>query len=261
MNCHRKTKREFLSVQQPGRRDWKVDMNDTLNVDPAELKKFDELASRWWDPEGEFKPLHRMNPVRLAYLQDRVNLAGKRCLDIGCGGGLLTEAMARAGADVTGIDLATAPLDVARMHLEESGLHSIRYIDTSAEALTESEPASFDVITCMEVLEHVPDPAQLVAACRRLAKPGAQVFFSTINRNPKAFLLAIVAAEYILGLLPRGTHEYARLIKPSELNRWSLTAGLQFRDLTGLHFNPLNDSFSLTDNVDVNYLIHFAAPE
>jgi len=248
-------------VQQPGRRDWKVDMNDTLNVDPAELKKFDELASRWWDPEGESKPLHRMNPVRLAYLQDRVNLAGKRCLDIGCGGGLLTEAMARAGADVTGIDLATAPLSVARMHLEESGLHSIRYIDTSAEALAESEPASFDVITCMEVLEHVPDPAQLVAACRRLAKPGAQVFFSTINRNPKAFLLAIVAAEYILGLLPRGTHEYARLIKPSELNRWSLTAGLQFRDLTELHFNPLNDSFSLTDNVDVNYLIHFAAPE
>ncbi len=248
-------------MQQPGRRDWKVDMNDTLNVDPAELKKFDELASRWWDLEGESKPLHRMNPVRLAYLQDRVNLAGKRCLDIGCGGGLLTEAMARAGADVTGIDLATAPLSVARMHLEESGLHSIRYIDTSAEALAESEPASFDVITCMEVLEHVPDPAQLVAACRRLAKPGAQVFFSTINRNPKAFLLAIVAAEYILGLLPRGTHEYARLIKPSELNRWSLTAGLQFRDLTGLHFNPLNDSFSLTDNVDVNYLIHFAAPE
>ncbi|MEE9511236.1 MAG: bifunctional 2-polyprenyl-6-hydroxyphenol methylase/3-demethylubiquinol 3-O-methyltransferase UbiG, partial [Gammaproteobacteria bacterium] len=179
----------------------------------------------------------------------------------GCGGGLLTEAMARAGADVTGIDLATAPLSVARMHLEESGLHSIRYIDTSADALAESEPASFDVITCMEVLEHVPDPAQLVADCRRLARPGAQVFFSTINRNPKAFLLAIVAAEYILGLLPRGTHEYARLIKPSELNRWSLTAGLQFRDLTGLHFNPLNNSFSLTDNVDVNYLIHFAAPE
>jgi 2-polyprenyl-6-hydroxyphenyl methylase/3-demethylubiquinone-9 3-methyltransferase len=237
-----------------------VEMSETLNVDPAELKKFDELASRWWDPEGEFKPLHRMNPVRLAYLQDRTELAGKRCLDIGCGGGLLTEGMARAGADVTGIDLAAGPLGVARMHLKESGLQSVRYIETSADTLAESEPSSFDVVTCMEVLEHVPDPARLVADCRRLARPGAHVFFSTINRNPKAFLLAIVAAEYILGLLPRGTHEYARLIKPSELNRWSLTAGLQFHNLTGLRFNPLNDSFSLTDNVDVNYLMHFAAP-
>ncbi len=237
-----------------------VEMSETLNVDPAELKKFDELASRWWDPEGEFKPLHRMNPVRLAYLQDRTELAGKRCLDIGCGGGLLTEGMARAGADVTGIDLAAGPLGVARMHLKESGLQSVRYIETSADTLAESEPSSFDVVTCMEVLEHVPDPARLVADCQRLARPGAQVFFSTINRNQKAFLLAIVAAEYILGLLPRGTHEYARLIKPSELNRWSLTAGLQFHNLTGLRFNPLNDSFSLTDNVDVNYLMHFAAP-
>ena len=248
-------------------------MSQAASVDPVEVDRFAQIATQWWDDDGPMAPLHRLNPTRLRYSRDRLcthfgldgdgprPLSGLSLLDVGCGGGLLTEAMARAGADVTGIDLATAPLSVARMHLEESGLHSIRYIDTSAEALAESEPASFDVITCMEVLEHVPDPAQLVAACRRLAKPGAQVFFSTINRNPKAFLLAIVAAEYILGLLPRGTHEYARLIKPSELNRWSLTAGLQFRDLTGLHFNPLNDSFSLTDNVDVNYLIHFAAPE
>ena len=236
-------------------------MNNGLNVDPAELKKFDELANRWWDPEGEFKPLHRMNPVRLAYVENQAGLAGKRCLDVGCGGGLLSEGMARAGADVTGIDLAAAALSVARLHLKESGLQSVRYIETSADTLAESEPSSFDLITCMEVLEHVPDPQQLVADCQRLARPGAHVFFSTINRNTKAFVLAIVAAEYVLGLLPRGTHEYARLIKPSELNRWALEAGLQFRDLTGLHFNPLNNSFSLIDNVDVNYMMHFAAPK
>lgn len=233
---------------------------ETLNYDPAELKKFGDLASRWWDPEGEFKPLHRMNPVRLSYLDQQAQLQGKRCLDVGCGGGLLSEGMARAGADVTGIDLVDALLSVARLHLKESGLKTVRYLEISADRLGETEFASYDIVTCLEVLEHVPDPSQLVADCSRLACPGGHVFFSTINRNPKAFLLAIVAAEYIMGLLPKGTHEYARLIKPSELNRWALSAGMELRDLRGLNFNPLNNSFSLSDNVDVNYLAHYTVP-
>ncbi|MDP6616071.1 MAG: bifunctional 2-polyprenyl-6-hydroxyphenol methylase/3-demethylubiquinol 3-O-methyltransferase UbiG [Gammaproteobacteria bacterium] len=231
------------------------------NVDPAEVRKFDDLASRWWDPEGEFKPLHRLNPVRLGYVAERAVISGKRCLDIGCGGGLLTEGLAELGADVTGIDMAGGPLAVARMHQEISGLESIRYLESTAEQLTADETGLYDTVTCMEVLEHVPDPAGLVAACRQLVKPGGNVFFSTINRNPKSFLMAIVGAEYIMGMLPKGTHDYARFIKPSELRRWAVQAGLQFRDLSGMTHSPFNGDFKLSDDVDVNYLMHFSAPE
>jgi len=228
------------------------------NADPAELGKFDDIASRWWDPSGEFRPLHLLNPLRADYIAGRTTLKGRNCLDIGCGGGLLSETLAKAGAEVTGIDLAGAPLDVARLHLEESGLTGmIDYRQISAEALADESPASFDVISCLEVLEHVPDPARLVAACARLTKPGADLFFSTINRNPKAFALGIVAAEYLLGLVPRGTHHYEKLIRPSELDQWGRAAGLILNDLTGIHYNPLTQAFSLSDNVDVNYLAHF----
>jgi len=233
----------------------------TQNVDPLELQKFDELASRWWDPEGEFKPLHKINPVRLDYVAQRAELKGRRVLDVGCGGGILTEGLATRGADATGIDMAPGPLAVARMHLQKSDLDSIRYLENSAEGLAHDEPASFDVVTCMEVIEHVPDPTSLVKACAQLVKPGGDVFLSTLNRNLKAFLMAIVGAEYLLGMLPRGTHDYERFIKPSELRRWGLDAGLEFRDLGGLQYNPLAGNFTLGDDVDVNYLMHFSAPE
>lgn len=231
------------------------------NVDPEELRKFDELASRWWDPEGEFKPLHRLNPVRLGYVAERATLDGSRCLDIGCGGGLLTEGLAELGAEVTGIDMAAGPLTVARMHQEISGLESIRYLESTAEELAEDEAGLYDTVTCMEVLEHVPDPAGLVTACRQLVKPGGNVFFSTINRNPKSFLMAIIGAEYVMGMLPKGTHEYARFIKPSELRRWAMQAGLEFRGLCGMTHSPFSGEFSLSDDVDVNYLMYFSAPE
>lgn len=233
----------------------------TRNVDPLELQKFDELASRWWDPEGEFKPLHKINPVRIEYVAQRATLTEQRVLDVGCGGGLLTEGLAARGADVTGIDMAPGALAVARMHLQKSGLESVRYLESSAESLAEVEPAGFDVVTCMEVIEHVPDPASLVDACARLAKPGGEVFFSTLNRNPKAFLMAIVGAEYLMRLLPKGTHDYERFIKPSELRRWGVTAGLRFRDVAGIIYSPLTTNFSLGDDVDVNYLMHFSVPE
>jgi 2-polyprenyl-6-hydroxyphenyl methylase/3-demethylubiquinone-9 3-methyltransferase len=225
------------------------------NVDPKELAKFSELAHRWWDPAGEFRPLHQINPLRLAWIEGRVRLPGKRVLDVGCGGGVLAEAMARAGARVTGIDLAEKPLRVAEIHRLESGL-AVEYELVSPEALAEREPGRYDVVTCMEVLEHVPDPASTVRACAQLARPGGDVFFATLNRNPKSYLLAIIGAEYVLGLLPRGTHDYAKFIKPSELARWSRDAGLDVAHLVGMTYNPFTQVYALGRDTDVNYIVH-----
>jgi 2-polyprenyl-6-hydroxyphenyl methylase/3-demethylubiquinone-9 3-methyltransferase len=225
------------------------------NVDPEEIAKFESLAARWWDPHSEFKPLHDINPLRLNYINDRVGLKDKTVLDIGCGGGILTESMAAHGATVTGIDLGDAPLAVAKLHLKESG-QKVEYRKISAEDMAHEKPESFDVVTCMEMLEHVPEPASTVAACARLVKPGGQVFFSTINRNPKAWLFAIVGAEYVLNLLPKGTHEYMKFIKPSELERWARHAGLTMRELIGMHYNPLTRQYRLGRGVDVNYIAY-----
>jgi 2-polyprenyl-6-hydroxyphenyl methylase/3-demethylubiquinone-9 3-methyltransferase len=225
------------------------------NFDPAELAKFSALAHRWWDPTSEFRPLHEINPLRLAHIERMAQgLAGKRVLDVGCGGGILAEAMARAGAKVTGIDLADKPLKVAMLHKLESGCE-VDYRLVSAEALAAEAPESFDLVTCMEMLEHVPEPASVVRACARLARPGGWVFFSTINRNPKSFLFAIVGAEYVLKLLPRGTHEYARFIRPSELAAHCRAAGLSVMDITGMTYNPLTKVYALGRDVDVNYLV------
>ena len=232
----------------------------TSNVDPAEIAKFEQLASRWWDPGSEFKPLHDINPLRLDFIDARARLAGKTVLDVGCGGGILTESMAARGARVTGIDLGEAPLAVAQLHLKESGLH-VDYRRVSAESLAAERPASFDIVTCLEMIEHVPDPATSVRACATLVKPGGHVFFSTINRNPKSWLFAIVGAEYVLNLLPRGTHDYLKFIKPSELERWSRAAGLTLRELTGMHYNPLTKHYRLGPGVDVNYLAWLSRPE
>ena len=229
------------------------------NVDPAEIQRFGMLAHRWWDPDGESRPLHDLNPVRLAYVRDRVRLAGARALDVGCGGGLLSEALAREGAIVTGIDLSPDVLAVARMHLHESGLE-VDYRDTSAEALAAEAPGRFDVVTCMEVLEHVPDPASMLAACAALLKPGGMLFASTLNRTGKAFALAIVGAEYVLGLLPRGTHDYAKFIRPSELSRMLREAGMEVADVRGLSFSPLTRRASLTSDCSINYLLHATRP-
>ena len=239
-------------------------MNDPLqsaaprgreNVDPAELAKFSALAHRWWDPTSEFRPLHEINPLRLAHIDKLAGgLAGKRALDVGCGGGILAEAMAAKGAQVTGIDLAEKPIKVAMLHAMETN-SSVQYRVVSAESMADEAPGSFDVVTCMEMLEHVPDPASTVAACAKLAKPGGWVFFSTINRNPKSFLFAIVGAEYVLHLLPRGTHEYARFIRPSELVTHCRNAGLEMADLTGMTYNPLTKVYALGRDVDVNYLV------
>ena len=222
------------------------------NADPAELAKFGALAHRWWDPQGEFRPLHQLNPLRLAWIDGLAPLAGKRVLDVGCGGGILSEAMARLGASVTGIDLSEKPLRVAELHLLESGL-SVSYERISAEDLSKTQAETFDVVTCMELLEHVPDPASSVAACARLARPGGRVFFSTINRNPKAYLFAVIGAEYLLRMLPRGTHDYARFIKPSELARWCRETGLRTVELKGMTYNPLTDAYGLGEDCDVNY--------
>ncbi len=226
-----------------------------INADPAELQKFSELAHRWWDPASEFKPLHDINPLRLGWINGKADLLDKTVLDVGCGGGILTESMACAGAKVTGIDLSEKALSVARLHLFESG-HSVDYRLISAEDLAAEMPAHFDVVTCMEMLEHVPDPASTIAACAHLVKPGGHVFFSTLNRNLKAYVQAIIGAEYVLKMLPRGTHEYAKFIKPSELSRHCRNAGLDTHELIGLSYNPLSRVYSLGRNTDVNYPLH-----
>jgi 2-polyprenyl-6-hydroxyphenyl methylase/3-demethylubiquinone-9 3-methyltransferase len=230
-------------------------MPNTANVDHAEVGKFEQLASRWWDRHSEFKPLHDINPLRLGYIDGIAGLSGKRVLDVGCGGGILSESMAAMGAEVTGIDMGEAPLEVARLHLLESGLE-VDYQRIPAEALADSAPGSFDVVTCMEMLEHVPDPSSVIRACHTLVKPGGHVFFSTINRNPKAYLFAIVGAEYVLKLLPRGTHDYAKFIRPSELATWAREAGLEIQDICGMTYNPLSQTYRLDEaDVSVNYLM------
>ena len=228
---------------------------ENANVDPGELAKFSALAHRWWDPTSEFRPLHEINPLRLAHIERIAGgLSGKRIVDVGCGGGILAEAMAAKGAQVTGIDLADKPLKVAMLHRMESG-STVDYRLVSAEALAEEKPGAYDIVTCMEMLEHVPDPPSTVRACARLARPGGMVFFSTLNRNAKSFLLAIVGAEYVLNLLPRGTHEYARFIRPSELAAHCRAAGLEMADLTGMTYNPLSRIYALGRDVDVNYIM------
>jgi len=229
-------------------------MSDTVNTDPAELAKFSELAHRWWDPDSEFRPLHQINPLRLDWINGFSQLNGKRVLDVGCGGGILADSMARKGADVLGIDLASKALRVAQLHALEAGTPNIRYQEISVEALAQEQPAGFDVVTCMEMLEHVPDPASVVRACSQLVKPGGWVFFSTINRNAKAFMLAIVGAEYVLNMLPRGTHEYAKMIRPSELAASCRSAQLDVLHTKGLEYNPLTKRYWLSEDTSVNYL-------
>ena len=226
-----------------------------LNADQNELDKFSQLAHRWWDPNSEFKPLHDINPLRLAWIDSHAGISGKTILDVGCGGGILSESMAQRGATVTGIDLSDKALGVAKLHLLESG-NKVDYQKSSAEEFADLAPGCYDVVTCMEMLEHVPNPASIVSACSVLVKPGGHVFFSTINRNAKAYLLAVVGAEYILKMLPKGTHDYAKFIKPSELSRWAKSALLEPDELIGMTFNPLNQRYSLGHDTDVNYLLH-----
>jgi 2-polyprenyl-6-hydroxyphenyl methylase/3-demethylubiquinone-9 3-methyltransferase len=230
------------------------------NVDPQELAKFSELAHRWWDTESEFRPLHQINPLRLDWIDRHAKLQGARVLDVGCGGGILADAMARSGAKVMGIDLATKPLKVAQLHALEAGTENVDYREVAAEALATEAPGSFDTVTCMEMLEHVPDPSAIVRACATLARPGGWVFFSTINRNAKAFLFAIIGAEHVLQLLPKGTHEYARFIRPSELARWCRDAGLELADTRGIGYNPIMKRYRLSDDPSVNYLIACRKP-
>ncbi len=232
----------------------------TQNVDPAEIEKFSELASRWWDPDSEFRPLHQINPLRLAYIEQQGKVAGKKVIDVGCGGGILAEAMAIKGADVTGIDLGEKALTVAKLHALDSE-QEIDYQLISAEEMAAAHAGEYDVVTCLEMLEHVPDPASIVSACAKMVKPGGRVYFSTLNRNPKAFAMAVVGAEYVLKLLPRGTHQYEKFIKPSELNAWVEHAGLKMHELIGLHYNPLFKSYKLAPGIDVNYLAYCTRPE
>jgi 2-polyprenyl-6-hydroxyphenyl methylase/3-demethylubiquinone-9 3-methyltransferase len=234
---------------------------NTINVDPAELAKFSELAHRWWDVNSEFRPLHQINPLRLDWIQTLAPLKGKQVLDVGCGGGILSDAMARAGAHVTGIDLATKSLKVAQLHALETQTPNVVYREVSAEALAADKPASFDVVTCMEMLEHVPDPESVVKACATLVKPGGWVFFSTLNRNPKSFLFAIVGAEYILNLLPKGTHEFAKFIRPSELAQACRQAGLDWHSQRGLQYNPLTRRYWLNADTSVNYMVACRKPQ
>lgn len=228
----------------------------SLNIDHSEIAKFEELASRWWDTQGEFKPLHDINPLRLHYIDERVNLNGKRILDVGCGGGILSESMAKCGASVTAIDMGKAPLSVARLHALESELE-IDYRQITVEELAEEMPGTFDAVTCMEMMEHVPDPSSVIKACKTLVKPGGSVFFSTINRNPKSYLFAIVGAEYVLNMLPKGTHDYAKFIKPSELDEWAREHELELRNIIGMTYNPLTRTYKLGRDVDVNYMVHY----
>lgn len=235
-------------------------MTTTLNADPAELAKFSDLAHRWWDMDGEFRPLHQINPLRLEWINSLCPLNGQRVLDVGCGGGILTDAMARSGAMVTGIDLATKPLRVAQLHALETQTPNVQFREVSVEALAQEQPASFDAVTCMEMLEHVPDPASVVQACAALVKPGGWVFFSTLNRSPKSFLFAIVGAEYLLNLLPRGTHEYAKMIRPSELASYCRSSELDLRHTRGMEYNPLTRRYWLSDDTSVNYLFATQKP-
>ncbi|WP_372656699.1 bifunctional 2-polyprenyl-6-hydroxyphenol methylase/3-demethylubiquinol 3-O-methyltransferase UbiG [Hydrogenophaga sp.] len=235
-------------------------MNAHVNADPAELAKFSDLAHRWWDPESEFRPLHQINPLRLDWIDSLCGLAGKNVLDVGCGGGILADSMARKGATVTGIDLSVKALKVAQLHALEAGTENVSYREVSAEALAQEQPAAFDVVTCMEMLEHVPDPASVVRACARMAKPGGWVFFSTINRNTKSFLFAVIGAEYLLQMLPKGTHEYAKMIRPSELAAYCREAELQLDQTRGLEYNPLTSRYWLSQDTSVNYLFATRKP-
>ncbi len=225
-----------------------------LNADPAELEKFGELAHRWWDANSEFKPLHDINPLRLGWIDRCTHLRGKQVLDVGCGGGLLSEGMARLGASVTGIDLSEKPLGVARLHLLESGVQ-VDYRKIAVEALAEEMPGHFDVVTCLEMLEHVPNPSSVITACAKLVKPGGQVFFSTLNRNPKAYLFAVIGAEYVLNMLPKGTHDFTKFIKPSELARWAKMGHLEPEELIGMSYNPISKEYALGRDTSVNYLM------
>ena len=229
-------------------------MNSNVNADPAELAKFSDLAHRWWDPESEFRPLHQINPLRLEWIDRLAGLAGKRVIDIGCGGGILSDSMARKGALVTGIDLSAKALRVAQLHALEAGTANVSYEEISAEAMAQEHPGEFDVVTCMEMLEHVPDPGSVVRACSALVKPGGWVFLSTLNRNPKAFLFAVLGAEYLLQLLPKGTHEYAKFIRPSELAAHCRSAGLSLEHTRGMQYNPLTQRYWLNEDTSVNYL-------
>ena len=235
-------------------------MKTAQNADPAELAKFSDLAHRWWDVNGEFKPLHQINPLRLNWINGLCTLDGQQVLDVGCGGGILADSMARQGAQVIGIDLADKALRVARLHTLEAGTPNVQYREISAEDLAAERPGSFDVVTCMEMLEHVPDPSSVVQACAALAKPGGWVFFSTINRNAKAFLFAVVGAEYVLNLVPKGTHDYAKLIRPSELLRWGRACGLRLQHTRGLEHNPLTGRYWLSGDTSVNYLVAMQRP-
>ncbi len=233
--------------------------SETDNIDPSEIKKFDQLASHWWDKEGEFKPLHEMNPIRLSFIQEGSPLSGKTVLDIGCGGGILAESMTKSGASVCAIDMGKAPLSVARLHAKEEDLE-IDYRQTTAEELASEQPAAFDVVTCMEMLEHVPDPTSVIHACSTLCKPGGSIYFSTINRNPKAYALAIIGAEYVMKMLPKGTHDYRKFIKPSELDEWALQSELELINIAGVGYNPVTRLFLRSHNVDVNYMVHYKRP-
>lgn len=235
-------------------------MSQGTNVDPAELEKFSSLAHHWWDPESEFKPLHQINPLRLGWIDGLASISGKKILDVGCGGGILADSMARRGADVLGIDLATKSLRVAQLHALEAGTEGVSYREVSVEELAAEMPASFDVVTCMEMLEHVPDPASVIRACSQLVKPGGWVFFSTINRNPKAYALAIVAAEYVLKMLPQGTHEFAKFIRPSELAQFATDAGLVIDSAKGLEHNPITGRYWLSADTSVNYMLATRKP-